>query len=155
MTCTFKTCVCAIMAVVLSICAFLLISKITRPGECSTTQALFRRNVRKYLANHVVETKQAGSENECGMYCVRHRSCASANYKTSGVGKGLCELNNKKLQEISDADDKTNLEFNHLDVIKVRKQQASLFYFCYIATKYQRVIYSGKVIKHAFMRLYF
>ncbi|CAB4030524.1 Hypothetical predicted protein, partial [Paramuricea clavata] len=106
------------MAVLLSICALIFISEIPQPGVCSK-QAMFHRNVQKYLTNHVIETKQAESELECGVYCVRHGSCASVNYKTSGIDKGRCELNNKTIQETSDADEKThNPEFNHIAIIK-------------------------------------
>ncbi len=100
-----------------------LISKITQPGECLIRQAVFRRNEEKYLAYHVLETRQAETELECGMHCVGHGSCASVNYKTSGNGKCLCELNSKKLRETSDADGSMhNPEFNHLYIIKrVRK----------------------------------
>ncbi len=105
----------------------LSISKITQPGECLVKQAVFRRNEKKYLANHVLETRQAETELECGMHCVGHGSCTSVNYKTSGNGKGLCELNKKTLREISDADGSMhNPEFNHLYIIQiaVRKLRA-------------------------------
>ena len=52
-------------------------------------QALFRKNKQEYLANHVIATKQAATELECGLHCVRHGSCLSVNYKISGFGKGL------------------------------------------------------------------
>ena len=82
-----------------------------------TEQAIFLRNEQKYLANHVIETKQADSEVECGIHCVANGLCASVNYKTSGIGKGRCELNNKTLQKTSH--EKThNPEFTHLTVIK-------------------------------------
>ena len=109
------------MAVVLSICALIFVSQITQPGKCSTAeQAIFRRKEHTYLANHVIKTKQAETELECGMHCVADGSCASVNYKTSGIGKGLCELNSMKtLKEASDADgSKHNPEFNHLYIIE-------------------------------------
>jgi hypothetical protein len=89
-------------------------------------QAVFHRSKEKYLANHVIATKQARSEIECGMYCARDGSCLSANYKTSGIGKGRCELNNKVLQETSDADKQTNAEFNHLNIIKKVSKTTSI-----------------------------
>lgn len=61
-------------------------------------QAFFHRKIGKYLANHVVERKHAVSEPECGVYCVSDGSCASVNYKSSGVDEGLCELNSKTLR---------------------------------------------------------
>ncbi len=71
------------------------------------------------MANHVIATKQAESENECGMYCVRDCLCSSVNYKTSGIGKDRCELNKKKLQETSDVDGSVyDPEFNHIVIIK-------------------------------------
>ncbi|XP_028414912.1 uncharacterized protein LOC114537999 [Dendronephthya gigantea] len=86
-------------------------------SECSK-EAVFRRNKQKYLANHVIETKQATSEFECGLLCDRHSLCTSANYKTSGKDKGRCELNNKTIQATTDDDEQTKLGFNHLVIIK-------------------------------------
>ena len=83
-----------------------------------------RRNDQKYLANHVIATKQAATEFECGMHCVAYGLCLSINYKISGVDKGRCELNNKTLQETFNADKEINPEFNHLYIIKkVKKLQ--------------------------------
>ena len=106
-----------LMANILGICALFLLSKISQPGEC-LQQAVFRRNEQKYLANHVIATKQAATELECGMHCVAYGSCLSVNYKISGVNKGRCELNNKTLQETFNADQEINSEFNHLYIIK-------------------------------------
>ena len=112
-----------LMANILGICALFLLSKISQPGEC-LQQAVFRRNEQKYLANHVIATKQAATELECGMHCVAYGSCLSVNYKIFGVNKGRCELNNKTLQETFNADKEINSEFNHLYIIKkVRKLQ--------------------------------
>ncbi|XP_028398876.1 lactadherin-like [Dendronephthya gigantea] len=112
------------MAALQSICALILISKIFQSGECQIIhQAVFRKEQQKYLANHVIDTKHAHTESECYIYCVRDKSCVSVNFKTSGTGEGLCELNSKTLQEISYADEsKHNAEFNHL--YKVEKKQA-------------------------------
>ena len=102
--------------ILLNICALIFISKIPQQGLC-TDQAYFQRNEQKYLANHVVETKEADSELECGLYCVADASCVSINYKTSGICKGRCELNNKTLQDTSH--EKThNPEFIHLAIIE-------------------------------------
>ena len=104
------------MLIFISICGLILVSKIPREGVC-TEEATFRRNEQQYLSNHVIETKQADSELECGLYCVADGSCASVNYKTSGINKGRCELNSKTLQEASD--EKTyNPQFTHLAVVK-------------------------------------
>ena len=94
------------------------LSFLTQPGHCLIQQAPFGRKVKKYLANHVIESTQTNNELECAMYCIRHGSCASANYKVSGLGKGLCELNDKTLHEVSDSDEATKPEFNHLYIIK-------------------------------------
>jgi hypothetical protein len=107
------------MDVLLSICALIFVSQITQPGKCSTDQAIFRRKEQTYFANHVIKTKEAETELECGMHCVADGSCTSVNYKTSGIGKGLCELNSKTLQEAFDADRSMHdQEFNHLYIIK-------------------------------------
>ena len=95
-----------------------LLSRLTQPGQCLIQQAPFGKKGKKYLANHVIESTQTGNELECAMYCVRHGSCASVNYKVSGVGKGLCELNNKTIHEASGSDEETKFEFNHLYIIK-------------------------------------
>ena len=107
------------MAVLRSICTLIFVSQITQPGKCLTEQARFRRKEQTYLANHVMKTKQAETELQCGLHCVADGSCASVNFKTSGIGKGLCELNSKILQDTSDADGSLhNSEFNHLYIIK-------------------------------------
>ena len=115
-----KACIISLtMAVLLSICALIFVSQIAQPADCSIEQAIIRKKKHTYLANHVIKTKQAETELECGRHCVRVGSCMSVNYKTSGIGKGLCELNSKTLQETSDADgSKHNPEFNHLYIIK-------------------------------------
>jgi hypothetical protein len=104
-----------------------MISKIPQ-GECSIKQAFFLIKEQKYLENHVIETKQAESELQCSMHCVGVGSCVSVNYKTSGIGKGLCQLNNKTLQEISDTDENMhNPDFNHLYIIKKVRTSRTLF----------------------------
>ena len=102
------------MRTLLGICALLFSSKISK--GVSTEQAFFLRNDGKYLANHVIETKQADSEFDCTIHCVAHGSCASVNYKTAGIDKGRCELNDKTLQEIPD-EGTYDPEFTHLDVV--------------------------------------
>ena len=92
----------------------------TQPGKgTASEEAIFKRNERKYLANNAIEAKQADTELECGLYCIADESCTSVNYKTSGIDKGQCELNNKTAGETSDIDDKIHdPEYNHLTVIK-------------------------------------
>ena len=114
------------MAVLLTFCVLLLLFKIPQPVEC-LKQAVFRRNMQKYLANHVIATKQAATELECGLHCVADGSCSSVNYKISGKGKGRCELNNETNGEMSDANEEFNPEFNHLSVNKVGKRQVLFF----------------------------
>ena len=102
----------------------LIISQIPEPGQCSKKQAKFHLNKSKYLANHVIETRQAETELECGIHCLGHGSCVSVNYKTSGIDKGLCELNNKALEEITDHDERVdNPDFSHLYIIKTSSSQ--------------------------------
>ncbi|CAB4017025.1 Hypothetical predicted protein, partial [Paramuricea clavata] len=107
------------MAVLLSIWALIFMISQIPQSECSIKQAVFLIYKQKYLANHVIETRQVESELQCSMHCVGVGSCASVNYKTSGIGKGLCELNNKTLREISDSDGSMhNSEFDHLYIVK-------------------------------------
>ena len=114
------------MAFLLNICALVSISKILQPGKCQIIhQAMFRKHEQKYLANHVIDKKHADTESECFMNCVGYRSCASVNFKTSGSGKGLCELNSKTLRDTSYADGSMyNPEFTHFyKVTKVKKYE--------------------------------
>ncbi|XP_028402774.1 contactin-associated protein-like 2 [Dendronephthya gigantea] len=107
------------MAVLLSICVLVFTSRILQPGECSVAEALFRKIDGRYLANHVIETKHTETELECSMHCVAHGSCVSVNYKTSGISKGRCELNNKTLKDKSEDDESMNdPEVEHLYIIK-------------------------------------
>ncbi|XP_028393204.1 contactin-associated protein like 5-3-like [Dendronephthya gigantea] len=114
------------MSAFASICALIFLSITLQVCECSNVQAFFRKKDGKYLANHVIETKQAKTELECSMYCVRHSSCVSVNYKISGIGKGRCELNSKTLQDTSDDDECTSdPEFKHLYIIKINSEPTS------------------------------
>ena len=97
----------------------LIILQIPQFGECFVRQGFFRINRSKYLANHVIETRQAKTELECGIHCIQRESCVSVNYKTSGIGKGLCELNNKALQNADHHEIMNNLDFSHLYIIKM------------------------------------
>ncbi|XP_028414790.1 contactin-associated protein like 5-3-like [Dendronephthya gigantea] len=107
------------MAVLLRICALVFISRILQPGECSVAEAFFRKMDGKYLANHVIETIHAETELECSMHCAAHGSCVSVNFKTSGIGKGRCELNNRTLKDKSEDDESMNEpDFKHLYIIK-------------------------------------
>ena len=106
------------MAFLLSIGAIVFIFKIPEPCECQVKQAFFHVKKQRYLANHVITTKQAASQLDCSMHCIADGSCVSVNFKTTGIGKGRCELNDKTLKEVSDADgDTQNPEFNHLYII--------------------------------------
>ena len=106
----------------------LIISQIPQPSECSIRQAFVHINKSKYLANHVIETRQAKTELECGIHCLGHESCVSVNYKTSGIGKGLCELNDKALEDITDHDKiMNNHDFSHLYIIKKVRKIGELF----------------------------
>ncbi|XP_028398844.1 sushi, von Willebrand factor type A, EGF and pentraxin domain-containing protein 1-like [Dendronephthya gigantea] len=104
------------MAVILVFFALFLIVKTPQPSECqNTSQAFFRKIQQEHLGNHVIDTKQTNDELECAMHCVDDGSCESVNYKTSGIGKGLCELNNSTLPKTSNANERIrNPEFDHL-----------------------------------------
>ena len=111
------------MMVCLSVCALILFWMATaKPRESlAFDETIFKRNEQTYLADHVVETEQEHSEIECALRCiVSEKSCTSVNFKTSGIGKGRCELNKKTVEETSDVDGKIHHpEFNHLALIKL------------------------------------
>ena len=100
----------------LSLICFL--ARLTQPGQCLTKQVVFRKDEQKYLAHHVIESRQAEDELTCAMDCVAHDSCASANYKVSGASKGLCELNSEIRQEKSIHDKQTKPDYNYLYIFK-------------------------------------
>ena len=114
--------------VLIRICSSIILLKIPDLAVHSTKaeaqrvhskQTLFQRKEKIYLKNHVYERKQADSELACSLSCVGDESCASVNYKTSGIGKGLCELNKKATKERSEVDEKIHdPEFIHLAIIK-------------------------------------
>ena len=81
------------------------------------SEAVFYKSAQTHLANHVVAKKKASNAFECSQHCMRFASCKSINYKISGIGKGLCELNDKTIQETIDADKEANPEFSHLSFI--------------------------------------
>ena len=69
------------------------------------------------------------SEKKCAYRCAVNKSCTSINYKTSGSGKGRCELNNKTVDEPDDVDEKIDHpEFNHLAVIERVSVQFNIIY---------------------------
>ena len=106
--------------VYLSTCAlfFFLIATTHLRESLASEEAILKRNEQRYLTDYVIETKQAGTELECGLHCLADKSCTSVNYKTSGIGKGLYELNYKTVKETSNVDDKIHdQEFNNLVVI--------------------------------------
>ena len=101
--------------------ALFLIRKPLQHVEC-LEQAIFHKSEQTYLANHVIKTKQTSNKIECGLLCVRHGSCASVNYKTSGVGKGRCELNNQTLQQASYDHVLKKPEFNHFSILGTERK---------------------------------
>ena len=107
---------CLTMTIFLNLFPLIFTAIIPQQSMC-VKQAYFLRKQQKYLANHVIKIKQAYSEFECGLHCVADRSCVSVNYKTSGIGKGRCELNNNTLQGASDKETQ-NREYTHLAVVK-------------------------------------
>ena len=95
----------------------------------ASDQTIFKRREQEYLADHVIETKQADSELECGLHCLADKSCTSVNYKTSGIGKGRCELNDKTVKETPEVDHKIHHpEFNHLAVVERVSKTLNLIY---------------------------
>ena len=133
----------------------------TQPGKSLACERVtYQISKQKYLANHVIETKQADSEMECGLHCVKNKLCTSVNYQISGIGKGRCELNNKTVQETSDVVEKIHHpEFNHLTVI----ERVST-YILYNRAKYLKTLTtticfsqresSGRNLPHFHMRNY-
>ena len=118
---------CAVMKFSLRI-YLLILGRLTQ-GQHTTKQAVFQREKQKYLANHVIESTQAEDELTCALYCVRHDSCASVNYKISGARKGLCELNNEAVQKTTCNDERTNPEFVYPYIFKkVRKNWLHSFF---------------------------
>ena len=105
-----------IMSVLFSLYVVILILKLLHESECSM-EAMYRKHKEKHFANYVFRTIKTKWEQECATHCFRDNLCASVNYKISGIGKGLCELSNKTLDEASN-EGTHNLEFNHLDIIK-------------------------------------
>ena len=75
-----------LMMVYLSVCALIFVSIATvKPkGSMAFRKTIFKRNEQTYLADHVVETKLAYSEIECGLHCGAEKSCTSVNFKISG-----------------------------------------------------------------------
>ena len=93
---------------------FLSIYKALQQCGCTyTKQAVFHRRSGKYLANHVLRTENAGSEFQCVIYCLNFMPCASINYKTAGIDKGLCEMNSEVIDDSTNIGT-DNLEYNYL-----------------------------------------
>ena len=112
------------------LCICLLILARLAQGQEMTKQAVFHRKKQKYLANHVIESRQANDELKCALHCIEHDSCASVNYKISGARKGLCELNNETPQRTSGKDERTIPEFVYLYIFKkVRKIWLHSFFY--------------------------
>ena len=108
--------------VYLSTCALIFVWIGTKKDveSMASEQTIFHKNEHTYLPDHVIKTKQSGGEIECGLHCVAEKSCTSINYKTSGIGKGRCELNDKTVERTSKVDEKIHHpEFNHLVVVKL------------------------------------
>ncbi|XP_028396188.1 uncharacterized protein LOC114520163 [Dendronephthya gigantea] len=82
----------------------------------STNEAVFRRRVETYLPNCVFRTKRARSESECSIYCLRHSSCFSANYKFTSPTDGICELNSKTIKDLPN-EDKHNPDYVYLEKV--------------------------------------
>ena len=89
----------------------LLFFSVLLKSGLSMEQALFHRQVAKYLLNSVIATRFVESEIECSVLCTRRKECLSVNYKVKGLHEGLCELNN---QTISKEDAVSDAEFVYL-----------------------------------------
>ena len=74
----------------LSICMLIFVWIATTQPEESLAcgEVRFQKSEHKYLANHVMETRQVDSEKECVFRCAKNKSCTSINYQTSGSDKG-------------------------------------------------------------------
>ncbi len=62
-------------------------------------QILLHKQAAKYLPDSVIARRDVESELECSVFCRRYKGCLSVNYKVSGLGQGLCELNNKTISD--------------------------------------------------------
>ncbi|XP_028393208.1 neurexin-4-like [Dendronephthya gigantea] len=104
------------MAVFVRVSALIFLLEIFEPGECIAEKRAFFRIVNgRYLANNVIAINtNVTTEFQCIVNCVAHGSCVSVNYKTSGIGKGRCELNNKTLNASDDDESTRNPEFKHI-----------------------------------------
>ena len=82
---------------------------------------LSRKKTTIFSESHY-RNKSGRQRDRCSIQCIADGSCVSVNFKTSGIGKGRCELNDKTMEEISDGDGNTqNPEFDHLYItFKVR-----------------------------------
>ena len=116
----------------LSICTLIFVWMATTQLKESMAcgEVRFQKSEQKYLANHVMETRQVDSAKKCAFGCAANKSCMSINYKTSGSDKGRCELNNKTVDKTDDVDEKIDHpEFNHLAVIERVSMQCSILIF--------------------------
>ena len=101
----------------MSMLLYITLKKATQSGRAN--EAVLRKHVGKYLAENVFRTEKAQSESECGMYCLRYRSCLSVNYKIAGNHKGKCELNSKAAKDLSS---KENMQYSGYVILeKVRR----------------------------------
>ena len=81
-----------------------------------TTSAVSSRR-REIFGKHVIKIEKNRSELACGSLCSRENSCVSVNYKKSGKDQGICELNNKTLED-SDKDGRKKGEFVNLAIVE-------------------------------------
>lgn len=95
-------------------------------------EAMFHRQRGKYLSNRVIRTQQLNSEFECSISCSTEPSCASLNYKSTGDGQGLCELNNETLSDPPGKHGMDIPEFIHLGIVKRVSSVSSVEYILYL-----------------------
>ena len=118
----------------LKMCMLFITLKKATLSEC-VDEAIFCKHVGKYLAGNVFRIEKVQSESECSMYCLRYRSCLSANYKITGKHKGKCELNSKVLKDLSSKKNMHHSEYVHLEKVRrivVTYEQQHHCYKCII-----------------------
>ena len=90
-------------------------------------EVIFLKSEGVYFANRVAQIKDAASEINCCIYCMKDDSCLSVNYQTSGRNRGLCQLNAEKLKDFPQ-DRIRNPDFCYFEKIKGAKVTVKINY---------------------------
>ena len=85
-------------------------------GWCSI-QGFFQRKEGRYLGDSAIRMEQTGSEFDCAALCSKEMLCVSVNYKNPGENQGMCELNNRTLED-SQEDENEMPEFIYLEIVE-------------------------------------